>query len=450
MTQTPDLRASTVRLGGRVVVYSQNSQSRQQIAQAVGRQGFDVTQAESADSLCDLLAGISPAACILDEPESPGFVEMVANAIEAAGLSTQVVVLPAITAPRGQFVGLNAEVLEPPHTPERIGRALFAAVGRSQLVSENQQLKQQSDVRLWPELIGYSDGIEKVREQLREIAEDDRPVIVQGESGSGTTFIARAIHSIRKGEHAPLMAVRCEVLAASAAEAALFGEGHESRGRLSAASEGTLLLDDVDALALSVQARLAAALKQIESPPQIIATTHAPLHDMARDGSFDDQLYECLTGHTVTVPALRDRPDDIAPMAEHFLADFAAREGRPAKQLAAEAVQRLQAHHWPGNVRELENVIARGCSLTTDPVLTSDIVTTWLETPSEISPDDVGLSLREMERKLIEATFNRFNGNRELTARALKIGLRTLSGKLREYGYPPRGGPGSNRVSRAA
>ena len=450
MTQTINVRPSTVRLAGRVVVFSSNGPSGQQIAQAVGRQGFEVTQAETVDVLCERLISESPAACILDEPESPEFVEKVASVIESSGLPTQIVVLPALTAPREQLAAVNAEVLDPPHTPERIGRALFAAVGRSQLVSENQQLKQQSDTRLWPELIGYSAGIEKLREQLREISEDDRPVIVQGETGSGATFIARAIHSIRREEQTPLMAVRCQVLAASAAEAALFGEGDEDRGRLFSATSGTLLLDDVDALALSVQARLAAALKQAESPPQIIATTHAPLPEMAREGSFDAELYECLSGHSVTIPALRERPADIAPLAEHFLAEFAAREGRPTKQLAADAIQHLQAHQWPGNVRELENVITRGCSLTTEPVLTADIVTAWLETPSEISPDDVGLSLREMERKLIEATFNRFNGNRELTARALKIGLRTLSGKLREYGYPPRGGPGSNRVSRAA
>jgi DNA-binding NtrC family response regulator len=95
-------------------------------------------------------------------------------------------------------------------------------------------------------------------------------------------------------------------------------------------------------------------------------------------------------------------------------------------------------------------VISRCCALENGPVLTSEVVSTWVESQEDVSPDHPGLTLREMERKLIETTFARFHGNRELTARALRIGLRTLSGKLREYGYPPRGGPGSNRVQRAA
>jgi DNA-binding NtrC family response regulator len=150
------------------------------------------------------------------------------------------------------------------------------------------------------------------------------------------------------------------------------------------------------------------------------------------------------------LPPLRERREDIAALAEHFLAEFAAREGRPIKQVTVEALERLKAYHWPGNVRELENVIGRCCALEHGGLLTAAMIMPWLEEARDAGSDDMGLSLREMERKLIEATFTRFHGNRELTARALKIGLRTLSGKLREYGYPPRGGPGSNREARAA
>jgi len=106
----------------------------------------------------------------------------------------------------------------------------------------------------------------------------------------------------------------------------------------------------------------------------------------------------------------------------------------------------LLQHDWPGNVRELKNVIERTCSIEKGNKLTAEMIRPWIvENETEELSVSVGLTLREMERKLIESTFERFGGNREKTAKSLQIGLRTLSGKLREYGYPPRGGPGSNR-----
>jgi DNA-binding NtrC family response regulator len=141
--------------------------------------------------------------------------------------------------------------------------------------------------------------------------------------------------------------------------------------------------------------------------------------------------------------------DDLPVLAEHFLQQCSVKEGQPIRRVSEEALHRLLTYSWPGNARELENVIARCCSLTNAPVISAEEIEPWLEQTDE-STELPGLTLREMERKLIEATFNRFGGNRELTAKALKIGIRTLSGKLREYGYPPRGGPGSNRQEQRA
>lgn len=169
-----------------------------------------------------------------------------------------------------------------------------------------------------------------------------------------------------------------------------------------------------------------------------------------KEGKFRADLLEILSGHVVKVPALRNRIEDISVLAEHFLAEYAVREGKQTLRLTPEALDLLKQHQWPGNIRELNNVLERCCAIETGTELHADTLATWIEKPAEDEAEESGLTLREMERKLIEATFNRFGGNREMTAKALKIGLRTLSGKLREYGYPPRGGPGSNRISRAA
>ena len=133
-------------------------------------------------------------------------------------------------------------------------------------------------------------------------------------------------------------------------------------------------------------------------------------------------------------------------MTEYFLRRVAGREGKPSRSIMIEALHVLQNYEWPGNVRELENLIERACALDWGAKLTAAMIEPWMSKESQNDDSDAlpGMTLAEMERKLIEATFNRFAGNREKTAKALQIGIRTLSGKLREYGYPPRGGPGSN------
>ena len=130
---------------------------------------------------------------------------------------------------------------------------------------------------------------------------------------------------------------------------------------------------------------------------------------------------------------------------EHFIGQISLKEGRPLRAVTSAALGMLESYPWPGNVRELQNVIERACTAQVSEAITADDLRPWLQDgATEDSVEGVGMTLREMERKLIESTFARCNGNRERTAQILKIGLRTLSGKLREYGYPPRGGPGSN------
>ena len=175
--------------------------------------------------------------------------------------------------------------------------------------------------------------------------------------------------------------------------------------------------------------------------------THVDLSGLVERGLFRRDLHEAISQCRLELPTLRSRRDDIAPLTEHFLRRVSGREGKPPRSLTVDALHLLQKHDWPGNIRELENVVERACALDWGTKLNASMIEAWL-TPREITEEEAdalpGLTLAEMERKLIEATFNRFAGNREKTAKALQIGIRTLSGKLREYGYPPRGGPGSN------
>jgi DNA-binding NtrC family response regulator len=222
------------------------------------------------------------------------------------------------------------------------------------------------------------------------------------------------------------------------------------------ADGGSVLLDNVETVALPFQKRLAQLLEQratsilngtVDSPNiRFIAATHSDLNRLAMEGRFRDDLLQHLSGITLQSPPLRVRHNDIPLLVEHFIGEISLKEGRPPRSISTDALQLLEGHSWPGNVRELQNIVERSCTTDVGGVITAESLRPWLqnEAVEDVSVDGVGMTLREMERKLIESTFARCNGNRERTAPILKIGLRTLSGKLREYGYPPRGGPGSN------
>ena len=449
---------ATIRPQGQVVACGKSESSRQHLELAIRRAGYDCVSVSSLQELRQLVLNDLIAAAVIDEPESIPDIEALDAEVRRADRPTQFILLPSlgqrISSPRS----VSCDVLDPPLTPERIGRALFSAVGRAQLITENIQLRQKLEGRMFDGLVGVSPATRELRSRIHAAAENDQPVLVYGEAGSGKSEVARAIHLTRSGPGQPLLTIRCSLLTSSVVERELFGD-ETTEGRLAAAAEGTLVFEEVEALTLPQQNQLAEIILNNAWPHEgqyvplqvrLIATTTADVQALAREGRFSTSLASLLSRQTIAIQPLRSRMEDLPVLAEHFLQQCSVREGQQIRRLSDEALARLLNYGWPGNARELENVIARCCSLTNDPVITAAELEPWLEQTDE-STEVPGLTLREMERKLIEATFNRFGGNRELTAKALKIGIRTLSGKLREYGYPPRGGPGSNRKeSRAA
>ncbi len=458
-----DHSAATIRMSGRAVIFSTDLNASARLAEIIADQTSETIQTTDLDELRELLAEGSFGCCILDEPPDARHVAELEWVTRTHHQPTQFIVLPAI-GQREQFRATtiaSCEILDPPLTRDKLRGAAFTALGRSHLISENQQLKRRLLSRGVDDMVGQCNAMLQLRDEIQQLADDRSPVLVTGEPGSGTTVAARALHRARFGSRKPIVRVRCQVLCGTAIEHELFGETPEGEdSRLQQAAGGTLLLDDIDAVSLTTQERLMRVIRDSAAhsetpegtlpPPNIIATTHVDLRTAVAQGRFRADLCEALSGHIVQVPALRDRADDVGVLAEHFLAEYSAREGKPSLRLTAEALELLKRHDWPGNIRELNNVLERCCAIETGSDLHAATLATWIEKPADDDVEETGLTLREMERKLIEATFNRFGGNREMTAKALKIGLRTLSGKLREYGYPPRGGPGSNRVSRAA
>lgn len=418
----------------------------------------------SLDEFLDLLAGLNFDVAVCDWELAGPRVSEVTLHFERSDPATQLIWLAVPKPPRlvgDLLAGPAFSWLESDAGAERMRLTVQQASERCRLLRENRGLKRRLSFRRTRDLVGHSPVMERLRQQINAAASCDLPVLICGARGTGKELVARALHDASERAYRPLIKVNCAVLTSASLERELFGQGEPGGptatqpGRLSMAAGGVLLLDDVDGIALPAQLKLLRVFEErgFVGPGQtresvdvrVVATSSQPLTKLVAEGLFREDLYQYLNQFSIQTPDLQEHPEDLAQLTEHFLNQIAAREGKLARRIPLDTLQLLQTYGWPGNVRELENLIERACALDLGTRLTVEMLHPWLA----VNPAEHGapahLSLKEMERKLIESTFTRLGGNRERTAQALQIGLRTLSGKLREYGYPPRGGPGSNQ-----
>jgi transcriptional regulator with GAF, ATPase, and Fis domain len=312
-------------------------------------------------------------------------------------------------------------------------------------------------------MIGKSPAMLALRMRIAQAAPTPETVLITGETGTGKELVARLIHAQSNRRDRPLVSLNCPSLPDHLAESELFGhergaftgaEGPRT-GRFELADGGSLHLDEITEISLPLQAKLLRVLQEKtfervgtshtrSVDVRVLATTNRDLREEVAAGRFRADLYYRLAVVPLVVPPLRQRCEDVPELVEHFLARFARRTGREPCRLAEDALDLLVHYHWPGNIRELENIVTRASVLSQGAVVESDELRSWLieaDGPGQDEPASqalVGLSLQEMEQKLIEATLERYQGHRARTAEALGIGLRTLSGKLRQYGYAPR------------
>ncbi len=443
-----------------VLVFSPRPGARQLLADDVRKRGMAVCETDSPDAMLFHLSRQEFQICIIDDADQVSRLQEVHAAIRSHSKAAQVLCIVSEDSRWGRETvpTFECEVIERPFSATRFGAALMASTQKSDLIRENEDLKRQLLNRNLMDLVGSTPAMQSLRESIRIAADDDRTVLVRGESGSGTTLIAEGLHRCSRRAEKPFLRIDCSLHSVETLEHQLYGDvGSDGfPGYLQMAEGGSILLDNVETVALPFQKRLANLLEQRATAllngngdgPNIrfIASTHCDLNRLAMEGRFRDDLLQHLSGITLQSPPLRVRRNDIPLLVEHFISEISLKEGRPPRQVSREAFELLESHSWPGNVRELQNVIERACTVDVGGQITADNIRPWLKNDDEDEGqvETVGMTLREMERKLIESTFARCNGNRERTAQILKIGLRTLSGKLREYGYPPRGGPGSN------
>ena len=305
-------------------------------------------------------------------------------------------------------------------------------------------------------LPGSSPLLQRALEQARRVARTNATVLVTGESGTGKELVARMIHMESLRVRGEFVAVNCAGLTESIIESELFGHVkgaftgavRAKKGKFELAHGGTLFLDEIGEIPPNVQVKLLRVLQEREVEPvggeetipidvRLICATHRDLDALVKAGKFREDLYYRIKVIVLRLPALRERPEDIPDLANHFRKVANERNRRKAQGFTPAALDRLQRYAWPGNVRELENVVEQAVVLCRGEVV--DVPDLPEEITGDRGPQDVlripvGNTLAEAEKELILETLRKAGGNKTQAAKMLGIGVRTLYRKLEEYG----------------
>lgn len=305
-------------------------------------------------------------------------------------------------------------------------------------------------------LIAVHPAMEKILKMAKRIAPSRSTVLIKGETGVGKEVMARYIHDNSDRKDGPFIAVNCAALPETLLESELFG--HEKgaftgavarkKGKFELASGGTLLLDEISEMDVSIQAKLLRALQEreidrvggqnsISVDTRVIATTNRDLEEEINKGNFRSDLYYRLNVVPILLPPLRERPDDIAPLADYFLEKHCSLNNVPEKKITPEAIEFLEQKSWSGNIREFENLIERSTLLVESENISvsdlEDIFNPGVQSRSDSHTEQRLIPLREMERNMIMRALDDQNGNRTHAAKVLGISVRTLRNKLHEY-----------------
>lgn len=348
-----------------------------------------------------------------------------------------------------------------PFSLEAIEALLQKAEEHISLVKENHYLREEisgTALQKHTRIIAHSPAMRKIWNDLEKIAKSSASVFISGESGTGKEVLAQAIHFFSLRNKHPFITVNCAAIPDTLVESEFFGHekgaftGALSRriGRFELAHKGTLLLDEVTEIPIQLQAKLLRAIqeqefervgseKPIKVDVRIISTSNRSMQEATLSKTFREDLYYRLNVMPIHIPPLRERLEDILPLAEYFLEKFCREYHKPKKILTPSVQRKLLDYAWPGNVRELANIIERTVVLDFGSEIAEDHLylniaeakTLAKENKEKILP--TGMPLHEMEKRLIQKTLEENKFNKTKTAKVLGISLRTLRNKLQQY-----------------
>jgi two-component system response regulator AtoC len=375
-----------------------------------------------------------------------------------------VIVMSAYGAQDAAIEAMKAgayDYVSKPFKRDEVVLVIRKAEERERLARENRRLRTELASEYAPSgLVGISQPMQEVLRQLRKVAPQKTTVLVLGESGTGKELLARAIHELSPRAALPFVAVNCGAIPSELIESELFGHvrgaftdaSRTKKGLAEEADGGTLFLDEIGELPLPMQPKLLRFLEDEEVRPvgdvrarkvdvRVVAATGRDLRRAVAQGQFREDLLYRLDVVGVRLPALRERPEDIPSLADHFLARYARlRPELAAMSLSEEARDALVAYRWPGNVRELEHALERAVVLADGPVIREEDLPEAVRAAPAATASRVHGTLsikretRALEEQLIRAALERTGGNRTRAAELLELSYRALLYKIKDYG----------------
>lgn len=497
----------------RILIVDDDPAQRRILEETIKRMGFETKTVNSGEQTLQLLEGADRASfsLVLLDLVMPGLDGMaVLERLSATPGTPPIIVQTAhgsVDAAIGAMRAGAVDFVIKPASPERLEVSIKSALKIEALAGEITRIKKKNDGTLtFNELIVRGDGMQRVIALGKRAAASNIPVLIEGESGVGKELIARAIQGESERAGKPFITVNCGAIPENLVESILFGHekgsftGASDRriGKFQEADGGTLFLDEIGELPLDAQVKLLRALQEGEIDPvgskkpvkvnfRLISATNRDMIQHVKDGKFREDLYYRLNVFPIWVPPLRERNEDIPELARHFVARFAAEEGKRVSSLGENALRLIMAYNWPGNVRQLENALFRAVVLADGPELTvaefpqiaahvdgftaeipaapgtlqkpaaftgpallgaEDSIPQTMEIRNGHGVGSLGIPavtdtgeirrLEDIEADMIRLALGRYRGHMTEVAKRLNIGRSTLYRKMQEYGLEPR------------
>jgi len=447
---------------GHALIVEDDLDSAKMMAALIGAEGFSAATARSLQDARRQMAMQQPDLVLLDLllPDGNGMALLDEQALIG---NSEVVLVTGHASLETSIQALRygaADYLIKPVSAKQLQGLLSRVTRPSVLRAEvDQLLDDLQRTERFGHLVGKSEPMQRVYEQIARVAGTSVTVFLAGESGTGKELVARTVHDLSRRRARPFLAVNCGAISPNLMESEIFGHERGSftgaerlhQGFFERANGGTLLLDEVTEMPPALQVKLLRVLETgtfmrvgsttlQQTDVRVIAATNRDPADAVASGALRQDLFYRLNVFPIDLPPLRARLDDLPPLVRHFLEEMSQREGM-VKRATPAALERLAHYRWPGNVRELRNALQRAYVMSTDDLITDQ----WLprdvlvdpravEPQSDVLQVPVGTSLATVEKQVILATLERFGHQKERTAAALGVSLKTLYNRLKEYG----------------
>ncbi len=437
--------------------------TRKAISAEVAGLGAEVIQASSGEEALEILA-TQPIDGVITGLKLEGMdVLTLLKSIQEIDEQLPVIMVTAFGTVAAAVEAMKAgafDFIEKPFDQDDVRRTVQKALAMTRLVAENRVLREELERQYdFSAIIGTSPQVVEILRLAGDVAVTNATALISGESGTGKELLARAIHynSGRAGH--PFVAINCATLPENLLESELFGyesgafTGAEKRkiGRFELAAGGSLFLDEIGEMTLAVQVKVLRVLElrefsrlggteTLRADVRLITATNRDLADLVAKRQFRDDLYYRIHVFPITIPPLRERTQDILPLARHFLLELMESTGKVVTDIRPEARRILLNYGWPGNVRELKNVLERAVILTQDNTIGPEHLPVRLQEERVSRPNVAvslppqGLSLEDVERSLLQQALEHSRHNKSQAARLLGLSRATLRYRLTKFG----------------